>query len=116
MLFAESAQSGQFSARLAYTTREGDVYVKPPKEAGEKDSIVWKLNVCVYGLTDAPRSWYLSVKEYPKKMGANMILAFRWYVRNEKLAGIICAHVDDFLFGETDKFVREVIRPLKLYF
>ena len=39
---------------------ERGVFLKPPKEA-QTDKI-WKLNVTVYGLCDAPRAWYLSVK------------------------------------------------------
>ena len=39
---------------------ERDVFIKPPKEANTNK--LWKLNTTVYGLCDAPREWYLSVK------------------------------------------------------
>ena len=40
---------------------ERDVFIKPPKEANTNK--LWKLNTTVYGLCDAPREWYLSVKK-----------------------------------------------------
>ena len=41
---------------------ERDVYIKPPKEAGLPPNKLWKLNKNLYGLSDASRSWYVSVK------------------------------------------------------
>ena len=38
-----------------------DIYLKPPKEA--ETLKLWTLRTTVYGLCDAPRVWYLSVKE-----------------------------------------------------
>ena len=46
-----------------------DVYVRPPKEA--ETTKLWKLQTTVYGLYDAPRVWYLSVKEVFKKIRCN---------------------------------------------
>ena len=43
------------------------VYLIPPPEFDEKD--VWKLNTCIYGLSDASRNWYLHVKEELDKLG-----------------------------------------------
>ena len=40
---------------------EQDVFIKPPKEANTTK--LWKLKTTVYGLCDAPREWYLSVKK-----------------------------------------------------
>ena len=40
---------------------EREVSLKPTKEASTNK--VWKLNTTVYGLCDAPKAWYLSVKE-----------------------------------------------------
>ena len=37
------------------------VFVQPPKEANT--SKIWKLKRTVYGLNDAPRSWYLKAAE-----------------------------------------------------
>ena len=42
---------------------ERDLYLKPPKEAGTLN--LWKLKKTVYGLCDAPRSWYLNTISEP---------------------------------------------------
>mgnify|MGYP001795813812 CR=1 FL=1 len=38
------------------------VFLIPPPEFQEPN-VIWKLNTCIYGLSDASRSWYLRVKE-----------------------------------------------------
>ena len=43
------------------------VYLKPPKEAHTNK--IWKLNTTVFGLGDAPRAWYIFVKEELLKTG-----------------------------------------------
>ena len=45
-----------------------------------------------------------------------MILVFSDGTVVGELSGIICAHVDDFLFGGTADFIREVIEPMKIKF
>ena len=40
---------------------ERTVFIHPPKEA--KTNKIWQLRKCIYGLADAPRQWYLRVKE-----------------------------------------------------
>ena len=55
------------SAFLQGKPIERDVYLKPPKKAHTKK--IWKLNTTVYGLGDAPRAWYLCVKEELLKIG-----------------------------------------------
>ena len=47
---------------------ERNVCVRPPKEAYTNK--IWKLNKCVYGLTDASRCWFLKVREERCKLGA----------------------------------------------
>ena len=44
-----------------------DVYLKLPKEA--ETSNIWKLNITAYDLCDAPRVWYISVKDVLMKTG-----------------------------------------------
>ena len=47
-----------------------DVFVNPPKEAvGNDRSKVWKLKTAVYGLGDATREWYLTVKKTLRDFG-----------------------------------------------
>ena len=52
------------SAFLQGKKIDREVHLAPPVEAGEDDDVVWRLNTCIYGLTDASRTWYLSVKDF----------------------------------------------------
>ena len=85
------------------------VYVKPPKEAECQDITLWKLNTTVYGLNDASRSWYLNVKKNPIALSATVCKSdpavFIWY-NQSKVNGVLCTHVDDFLFGGTELFFK----------
>ena len=94
-----------------------DVYVKPPQEA-ETDKL-WKLKTTVYGLCDAPRVWYLSVKGVLLKAGAVKSKfddsVFYWQ-KVGKLEGLISWHVDDFFWGGTKSFKIYVIDVLKKSF
>ena len=87
-----------------------DVYLKPPKEA--ETSKLWKLNITAYGLCDAPNAWYISVKYVLMKTGVKKSKfddsIFYWY-NNNKLKGLICCHVSDFVQGGT----KHVINRLK---
>ena len=95
------------------------VYVKPPKEADCQDTTLWKLNTTIYGLNDASRSWYLNVKK--ELIGLDAIVCksdpavFIWH-NQSKVNGLLCTHVDDFLFGGTELFLNEVINPIKRVF
>ena len=68
---------------------------------------LWKLQTAAFGLCDAPRVWYLSVKEVLKKSGAiNSTFydfLFYWHKDNE-IQGLICCHVDDFVLGKYNEF------------
>ena len=108
------------SAFLQGKKIDRDVYLFPPVEAGEAEEYVWKLNTCIYGLTDASRTWYLSVKEFLNGLG---VYECRYdpcilccYDDQRKLCGILCTHVDDFLFAGTSGFKENVIDPLKCKF
>ena len=86
----------------------------------EVDTInLWKLLVTVYGLCDAPRAWYLKVKEVLEKAGARKSkfddAIFYWY-HNDKLEGILSCKVDDFVWGGTNNFIKKVINVLKQTF
>ena len=43
---------------------ERDVYLRPPKANKEDPNTVWKLNVTVYGLADAQKAWFETVKDF----------------------------------------------------
>ena len=82
------------------------VYLTPPTEFEKKD-IVWKLNTCIYGLSDASRNWYSRVKEELDKLGVNLVVLnrhyFFWHFKNE-LQGLLTTHVDDFCWGWYQQF------------
>ena len=76
----------------------------------EKNKL-WKLKTTVYGLVDAARSWYMTVKEELLKTGAEMSkfdeALFIW--RSEgKLHGLI-GYVDDFIYDGSVLFNQQVI-------
>ena len=107
------------SAFLQNKGIDRDVYVKPPKEANVPLDKLWKLNTTIYGLNDASRSWYLSVKNKLINLGTKLCKSdpavFTWHF-NGKFSGILCTHVDDFLFGGNEHFINKVINPLKSIF
>ena len=84
--------------------------MKPPVEASTGTKI-WRLRKAAYGLVDAARNWYLSVREVLLKLGcqqSNLDKAvFRWYEK-EELLGVILLHVDDFVFTGNDLFHSKV--------
>ena len=92
---------------------ERDVFIKPPKEANTNK--LWKLNTTVYGLCDAPREWYLSVK---KELLATGCVKSRYdddmgrYEENT-LQGILSAQVDDFCWAGTKLFQNIVINHIR---
>ena len=95
-----------------------DVYLKPPKESGAPEGIIWKLKHCLYGLKDGARQFYLSVKEELLKLGCKQcsLDPAVFILRSEQnLNGIICCHVDDFLHAGDAKF-EEVMRKLRSRF
>ena len=75
---------------------------------------------CIYGLNDAPRSWYERVKEVLLSLGATISAydnaLFLWHDGNEKLFGMLVSHVDDFAFRGNARFQTEVIQQLKSIF
>lgn len=94
---------------------ERDIYLKPPKEVSQPN-ILWKLKKCVYGLSDASRNWYFSVRNKLLKNGCVQsktdLALFFWY-DEEKIAGIFIMHVDDFLWAGTPNFKRLVIDHIR---
>ena len=83
------------------------VYIRPPRDAGGKEGIVWRLLKAVYGLVDAPDHWYrmvvqilvreLGMEKCPWDGGLFILKG------NGKLKGILSTHVDDFWWaGDKD--------------
>ena len=77
------------------------------------------MKTCVYGLSDAPSSWYVRVRDEFEKLKVKTSIydhaLFFWH-EDGILQGIIASHVDDFIFGGSKVFISEVINPLKEIF
>ena len=87
-----------------------DIYLIPPPEFN--NGTLWKLHRTVYGLVDAARAWYLKVKQELVKIGFKVSeydKGFFTYRRNEIVEGIVCVHIDDFLYCGSDYFISKVM-------
>ena len=91
-----------------------EVYLKPPREAKTRN--LWKLKKCVYGLKDASRQWYLTLKDEVVKAGGkvSMYEPGMFFRRSEggTLAGLMPCHVDDLFWSGTSTFKREGVNRL----
>ena len=70
---------------------------------------------CVDGLGDASRNWYLSIKEKLEELKVKCYKsdpALFVYHKNNKLRGIICKHVDDFIYGGNKLFNEQIMRNI----
>ena len=80
---------------------EREIYLRPPQDICSK-SEVWHLKRCIYGLNDAPRSWYERVKEVLLQLGgvvsAYDSAVYLWHHNDDTLSGMLVSHVDDFAF------------------
>lgn len=91
-----------------------DVFLKPPKEASDNNKL-WKLKKAVYGLNDAARQWFLSVKTVFDSLGCVQSKhdpALFSYYRDNTIIGILMLHVDDFIFIGTQEFHNTLISPI----
>ena len=91
------------------------VYITPPKEAGQMGCL-WKLIKTVYGLCDAPRNWYMTLRLFLEEKGMvvskyDPALFFKYDLAGG-LMGIMVCHVDDFLWGGDVDFQTTMIKPL----
>lgn len=96
---------------------ERDVYLKPPVES-EAEGKLWKLRKCVYGLSDASRSWYFNVCEELVKLGckkSDIDPALFFWQKGGVLSGLLLMHVDDFIWAGTEEF-RDMMRKLHSVF
>ena len=94
-----------------------DVYLRPPAEAGTTK--LWKLKRTVYGLTDAPRSWYLKAADELVKAGAtksNIDQALFYWRHHGNLEGLLCCHVDDFFYAGTQLFHDTIVSHVQRKF
>ena len=95
---------------------EREVIIRPPKEA--QTNKLWKLVKCAYGLADAPRCWYLKIREELLRLGAspstldNGIFLFG----ESDLYGIIILYVDDIMWSGKEMKMKPIITQLKTVF
>ena len=68
------------------------------------EGFVWKLNMR-YGLNDASRTWYFSMRDELVKLGVkpSLYALFYWYYDNQ-IQGLIGTNVDDLFWGGTELF------------
>ena len=94
---------------------EREVYLRPPRDVCPKEN-VWRLKRCIYGLNDAPRSWYNRVKEFLVQLGGQISIydnaLFLWHDKFGQLIGMLVSHVDDFAFCGNEVFIEQVILKL----
>ena len=104
------------SAFLQGKELDRELYLRPPSDVCSRNYI-WLLKRCIYGLNDAPRSWYDKVKQTLVALGACVCLydncLFFWYDQAGLLFGLLVVHVDDFAFGGNDHFHNTVVAGLK---
>ena len=90
-----------------------EVLIRPPKEAGTSN--LWKLKKCAYGLADAPRRWYLRLREELINSGTspskydNGIFIFK----RPDVQGIVLLHVDDIMWSGNEDLLMPIINKLK---
>ena len=86
------------SAFLQGQSIKRQIFLQPPVEF-KVPGLIWKLNKTVYGLSDAYRMWYLTVKSNVENLGCRQtLLDPALYVKSGGggTSGMISTHVDDF--------------------
>ena len=102
------------SAFLQGKEIDRNVFIRPPKEFN--DGCLWRLKKTVYGLNDAARAWYSRLKDVLLGLGMKIshldpALFFWWH--GNKLAGVMCVHVDDILWAGSSLFYTNVVEIMK---
>ena len=96
---------------------ERNVLLRPPPEACTNK--LWQLRKCIYGLADAPREFYLRLREELVQLGLTPCPAdqglFMWFPGDD-LCGILICHVDDILHGGNDQFYNDIMHSLERTF
>ena len=104
------------SAFLQGDSINREVFLKLPPDVGSENE-VWRLKRCIYGLNDAPRSWYEKVYKVLNELkGVRSIYdnaLFMWHDDNMNLIGVLVMHVDDFELTGNGIFEKNVVSVLK---
>ena len=96
---------------------ERSVFLRPPPEANTTS--LWHLRKCVYGLADAPRAFYLRLRQELTNLNltpCSLDQGLFTYAVDGALCGILICHVDDILYGGNEQFCREIIPSLEKTF
>ena len=92
-----------------------EVFIAPPKDIA-KDGIIWKLIKPIYGLDDASRKFWITVKKIFNEEGLVPLTgdeAFYHKREDDVLKGIVLTHVDDFLMAGTDDFLESITKKIE---
>ena len=106
------------SAFLQGKELDREIYLRPPVESHTPSNVILKLKHGLYGLKDGARQFFISVKEELLKLGFKQCTldpAIFYVRKGEKLRGIICCHVDDFLHSG-DMYFETFIQKLRQRF
>ena len=94
-----------------------EVFVIPSPESNTPEGYLWKLNKCIYGLSDASLKFYSRVKNFVNSNSGAISKVhpslFLWYNESDELIGYILVHVDEFLFARNQDFHKTIITKLR---
>ena len=106
------------TAFLQSNKLERQIIIRPPKEA--QTNKLWQLIKPAYGLGDASRLWYLTVRDKLTKMGIKVSIHDQglFYLKSNegRLESIIIVFVDDLLVAGKDTILRRIESNLKEIF
>ena len=91
------------------------VFIKPPAEAKREKGKVWRLKKTLYGLVDAAKQFYTSVREELLSLGmkqSKVDPALFYKVNDGEVIGALITHIDDFMHCGNKLFDDTVIKPL----
>ena len=77
-----------------------EVFIKPPKEAKREAGKIWRLKKTLYGLVDAAKQFYNSVKEELLSLGmkrSKVDPALFFKINDGEVIGALITHIDDFM-------------------
>ena len=97
---------------------ERTLYVRPPLDLhGQNPRELWRLKKAVFGLTEAPRAWWLRIRKDLLETGwyevPFLTAVFLLYDGEKGLVGVLLLHVDDGLTGGEGPRYRKALDDLK---
>ena len=103
------------SAFLQSDEIEREIYLCPPADICSTES-VWRLKRPLYGLCDAPRSWYDTMSAFLLSTGGIKSVIddslFMWF-QESRLIGHLACHVDDMNYAGSDLWNEKVMKAVK---